>query len=85
MIALDNIFRCPSCKKTFIGEESFSHKCEFDVVEIPVSGYYEIDGKIIAWGLNGKVYRLAKPSAENLQGDEPKPDRRGLDSTIPPI
>jgi hypothetical protein len=57
---LDNIFKCPSCKKTFISEEEYTHKCDFDVVEIPVTDYYERDSKIVAWGINGKVYPLVK-------------------------
>ena len=79
---MENIFRCPSCKKVFIGEEAFTHKCIFDVVEIPISDFYEREGKVIAWGVNGKVYRLTKPSAENLQEDEQEANRRRLDRAI---
>jgi hypothetical protein len=67
---MDNIFFCPSCKKTFIGEEANSHKCNFDVVEIPVSDYFirekPTKTSIVAWGVNGKVYRLTKEAAPTV-------------------
>ncbi|MGA2199871.1 MAG: hypothetical protein ABSG45_08030, partial [Nitrososphaerales archaeon] len=65
VIFMDNIFNCPSCNKTFIGEEAYTHKCTFDVIEIPVTDFYERDSKVIAWGINGKVYRLVKGESSN--------------------
>ena len=57
---MNNIVTCPSCGKTIIAEEEHSHKCVFDVVEIPVIHYYEINEGITAKGVNGKFYRLVK-------------------------
>jgi hypothetical protein len=73
---MDNIIRCSSCKKVIIAEEEHTHKCIFDVIEIPITDYYERNSNIVAWALNGKVYRLVK-SASPKWDNPPKNPKEG--------
>lgn len=75
---MDNIFKCASCGKTFIAEEKFTHKCVFDVEEIPITDYFERKTEdktsIVAWGLNGRIYRLVKQHNLPTKNEQPSPE-----------
>ena|SRR5487761_684891 len=64
MIALDNVMKCSTCGKTIVADEEFTHKCQFDLVDIPVSDVFirmnDDQESAIGHGLNGKYYRLLK-------------------------
>ena len=61
---MENIIKCSTCRKTIIADEEFTHRCQFDLVNIPVSGFFTVkkNGKesVIGLGLNGKSYRFVK-------------------------
>jgi hypothetical protein len=68
---MQNVVRCPECRKELIAEEKRAHKCYGTVKEIPISFFYILTRHgtkiIMCKGLDGILYRLVQKSDENLQ------------------
>jgi hypothetical protein len=69
---MQNVGRCPRCKRFLIEEEMKAHQCDFR--DIPLRGGKEIvldhitdlgmnrddDHVLLGWGLDGRLYRLVE-------------------------
>ncbi len=83
---MENIGRCPRCRKFLVAEEYESHKCDFrdigirDCKEIILDhmtdcGFDKNGDKVtLAWSLNGVLYRLVECKHNPPHRTRPRPD-----------